>query len=453
MGTIEQCLVMWLLAGIFLVAYHRIDGISVGIPLAYFLGLALIHVPGAALYLDSQYALFDPEIIEVGFQLTTLGVAGFIVGVIVGGLRTPRLRRRIKSASNSKIPFKTAVELNQLAWFLLGVGFAMQLVIVPLLRGIPLTALLSGLAQLTVAGACLGLYSAQMTGDKSILVRWFYVAAAFPVITIMSSAFIGYGVYSLLMVISFATTLFRPRLWGVVGFVIAIYAGLSVYVTYMRDRSEFREAVWLEEAALSVRAEHLVNTFLKFEPFNLDNDLHLHAVDNRLNQNMLVGSGEAHIYSGRAPFANGETMWAALVAPIPRLVWPGKPEFAGSSDIVASYTGQVFADGTSVGVGQVLEFFINFGWAGVFWCYVVLGAICRRLDLHAGLALRSGNFKLFLLFFLPALGLLQQGGMIAEVMASATGAIFSAILAILVAERFLVRIRIRAAQLSTRRSG
>jgi hypothetical protein len=134
----------------------------------------------------------------------------------------------------------------------------------------------------------------------------------------------------------------------------------------------------------------------------------------------------------------------ALVAPIPRVLWPDKPEFGGSGDAVADYTGYSFADGTSVGLGQVLEFFINFGWAGEFWCYVLYGALCRRLDMHAGFALSTGQFRSFLLFFLPAMTLMQSGGALAEVVGSAAGAFFAALVASALADRYLSRIRAKA---------
>ena len=163
-----------------------------------------------------------------------------------------------------------------------------------------------------------------------------------------------------------------------------------------------------------------------------------------LNQNDLVGAAEAHISSGRADYANGETFWVALVAPIPRVLWPGKPEFGGSGNAVAEYTGYSFEAGTSVGLGQALEFFINFGWVGEFWCFVAFGALCRLLDIRAGFALREREFGRFLLFFMPALAFMQSGGALAEVVASAFGAFFSALLAVALADRYLRRIRARA---------
>jgi hypothetical protein len=445
MGSIADCLAVWALAAIVLVwSQWRWGTASTGIPVAYFFGLALIHVPGAVLYLDPSYEFYDPDIVQTGLQIATLGVFGFVLGVLLGGTTARPFsgQRSTNGPHTTRLAATgTALELNRLAWFFLGTGFFVQFVVMPLLRSLPIAALLGGLAQLTVTGACLGLYAGYISGNYALLRRWLIVAAMFPVVTVISSAFIGYGVGAMLMVVSFAVALFRPRLWTVIPFGVAIYLGLSIYVTYARDRTEYREAAWQDNATLAERADRLITTFADFEFVDLKNPQHQSLIDLRMNQNSLVGAAEAHIAAGRADFARGETLWLALIAPIPRLIWPGKPEYGGSGYIVTDYTGITFAEGTSVGVGQVMEFFINFGWWGEFLLYVAFGAICRRLDMHAGAALRAREFKQFLIYFLPAVGLLQPGGQLAEMVATASAAFFSALLAATLADRYLTRLR------------
>ena len=445
-GSIAECLAVWLfVAALIMWSQRRWGGASCGIPFVYVVGLAIGHVPGAVLYLDPTYEFYNPQFVETGFQITTLGVVGFMVGVLIAGTRAriPR-RRSVASAKSEEVSRATAPEINRLAWFFLLSGFVVQFVISPALQGQSLTALLSGLSQLTVAGTCLGLYAAYITGNRVLLRRWLLVASAFPVITLLASAFLGYGVASLLIVVCFALELFRPRLWTVVPFSIAIFLGISIFVTYARDRGEYRHAAWVEGASLEQRAERVINTFTNFEWVDLDNPKHRTNIDMRLNQNDLVGAAEAHIAAGRADYAYGETFWVALVAPIPRILWPDKPVFGGSGDLVADYTGYSFADGTSVGLGQALEFFINFGWTGEFWCYVLYGVACRRLDMYAAFALRAGEYRRFLLLFLPAMAFIQSGGALAEVVASAAGSFFSALLAAALADRYLTRIRAQA---------
>jgi hypothetical protein len=445
-GSIAECLAVWVVVAVVLLwSQWRWGGASCGLPFAYIVGLGIIHVPGAVLYLDPSYEFYNPQYVETGFQITTLGIVGFTVGVLLAGTRA-RIRRggNAKSAHSDTVLRTTAPEINRLAWIFLVAGFVVQYVLTPALQGLFLTGLLSGLAQLTVAGTCLGLYAAHISGDHALLRRWLMVACAFPIITLLASAFLGYGIFALLVVASFAIALFRPRLWTVIPFTVAVLIGISVFVTYARDRGDYRAAVSQEGATIKQRLERIVNTFANFEFIDLENPKHRASIDLRLNQNDLVGSAEAHIDSGRADYAAGETFWVALAAPIPRLLWPDKPVFGGSGNTVAEYTGYSFDDATSVGMGQVLEFFINFGWAGEFWCYVLFGALCRRLDMHAGFALREGEFRRFLLFFMPAMGFMQSGGALAEVVASAAGAFFSALLASALADRYIRRIRAKA---------
>lgn len=69
---------IWLAVGIGLIVCQGRRG-SAGLPLAYFLGLSLIHVPGAILYLDAD----EGNVTKVGFEQTIIGMVAFLVGVII----------------------------------------------------------------------------------------------------------------------------------------------------------------------------------------------------------------------------------------------------------------------------------------------------------------------------------------------------------------------------------
>ena len=109
----------------------------------------------------------------------------------------------------------------------------------------------------------------------------------------------------------------------------------------------------------------------------------------RLNQNFLVGMGVMRHRQGSVELWYGATIpiWAL----VPRAIWPDKPAVGGSGDLVAEFTGISFAEGTSVGVGQVLEFYMNFGMTGVVAGFAILGFILMRLDQGITRALATGN--------------------------------------------------------------
>ena len=81
----------------------------------------------------------------------------------------------------------------------------------------------------------------------------------------------------------------------------------------------------------------------------------------------------------------------AVIAMVPRLIWPDKPIEAGSGGLVAKFTGMDFANGTSVGVGPVMELYANFGTPAVVIGFILLGIIVKSLDVMAGILLATGT--------------------------------------------------------------
>jgi hypothetical protein len=102
---------------------------------------------------------------------------------------------------------------------------------------------------------------------------------------------------------------------------------------------------------------------------------------------------------------------------IPRLIWPDKPPSGGSGDLAARFTGKEFAVGTSVGIGPVLEFYGNFGTAGVVVGFFILGIVIRALDICAGTALWNARWGQFALFYLIGISSLNVAGSLVEVSA------------------------------------
>jgi hypothetical protein len=143
----------------------------------------------------------------------------------------------------------------------------------------------------------------------------------------------------------------------------------------------------------------------------------------------------AYLDSGMADFAQGSTFVDAAVAMVPRALWPDKPVIAGSGDLVSDYTGITFAAGTSVGVGQVLEAYVNFGRTGVVATFLALGLIISYLDRRASIYLRRGQLLKFLKLYLPGLGLLQVGGAFSEATSTAAAALLVVIGVKYLAER------------------
>ena len=256
-------------------------------------------------------------------------------------------------------------------------------------------------------------------------------------VTILRQGFLGYGAAALITIFTFIAVFYRPR-WRLV-FMAAVvaYLGFSFYVTYMRDRGELRASVWGGQSAVE-RIARLSRTLTGIEWFNPANPTHILRITGRLNQNYLVGAAVERIEGGNRDFAQGETVWHAFLSLVPRAIWPEKPVRAGSPNIVSNYTGIRFAAGTSVGIGQVMEFYINFGELGVILGFVVLGIIITMLDTWAGMRLWAGDWLQFAVWYLTGLAMIQAGGSLIEVVSSAG----AALLAVLFVNKYLIRLRL-----------
>jgi hypothetical protein len=140
-----------------------------------------------------------------------------------------------------------------------------------------------------------------------------------------------------------------------------------------------------------------------------------------LNQNILIGHAVRYLSGGRTEYARGETLLDAFVALIPRAVWPDKPLYAGSGNLVTHFTGIPFARSTSVGIGHVMELYVNFSIPGVLLGYVLLGALLGFFDTRCAGHLLAGNWKRFTLLFVIGQCFLEASGNFAEATASAAG--------------------------------
>jgi hypothetical protein len=108
----------------------------------------------------------------------------------------------------------------------------------------------------------------------------------------------------------------------------------------------------------------------------------------------------------------------------------------GGGNVVQTYTGIGFAQNTSVGAGQVLEFYINFGTFGVIGGFLIWGGLMGWLDLRMCQSLTANDQKGFLRNYMICLALIQPGGNLVEVSVSVLGsAITSGIIAAFVLPR------------------
>jgi len=420
---LEFWLGLWIaLIGIILFFRWKKSAVGVGLVFAYLIHFWINHWVGSLVYVFPWCSLKGYDVTVLGLQQSVYGLLAFAVGSVAVAPFLIKVFRISKPKASYFVPHPKLplqyIAIGLLSFFVLG----------PLIGRIPtVNALVSVGVQLLIVGLCLACWKAWRERRIGALRGWLLLVLGLPFLTLLMQGFLGYGVGWLALVLTFVATFLRPR-WKVIiiGLLLG-YLGISFYVTYMRDRNEIRDVVW-GRGSLVTRIERIYQTIRTVEWFDIHNEKHLARINDRLNQNFLVGSAVDYLTSGYHSYAQGDTLWQAVIAIVPRALWSNKPAVAGSGDIVSDYTGIGFSAGTSVGVGHVMEFYINFGTFCVVIGFLILGTALTILDFGASQRLSQGDWYGFTLWYLPSLGLLQVGGSLAELVATTGSGLVTAIL-------------------------
>ena len=413
-----ELLLIWLGLLIALVAFAAPKpGAGGALILSYFLGLSLIHVPGALLFLDPRTILTDGRETETGFTLTVIGMAAFVAGAIYA--RANYGEKIQAAASVDAIPV-----LSPYIWPLIIAGFISYFVLMPLAGQVPSgTALVSSLGALLIIGIWLRFYTANLAANTSRTITTLLLLPLLPLATLAGTGFVGFGIYWALSGITFLFVIARTRFWFFVGAPVSGVLGLSFFAVYLSFRNAVRALVTVQAGLPNILAS-IQQMFDNFQLLDLSSPLLVYAVDARLNQNYLVGLAAERYQFHEIDLAYGSTV--QLWALIPRALWPDKPQIGGGLDVVSNFTGLTFDQATSVGAGQVLEFYMNFGMPGLILGFFILGIILMRLDLRITEALYSCNMRKLLLYGLPGVALMQPGGNLLEIVVAVAGAMASA---------------------------
>jgi hypothetical protein len=414
-------LLTWVVLLLALVAFAIGRSSSGALTLAYFVGLSLIHVPGVLPCIASGLDyLADREVTRIGFEMTILGMTAFVAGAMVA-----RWVDRQNATSESRSPRSRAHLFGRIGRRALTIGIVAYFVFVPLSFGVPsLTSVIGAFETLLILGFWLVLYDAAAVQDKRRTIATLALLPLLPLATVVTGGFLGYGIYWVLSVIAFLFVIARQRIFFYVSAPLVVYLGLSLFVTYMGQRTGIRELVWQQHSSIVDRLDRVLTVVTQFQMLDLNSPDQVKAIDGRLNQNALVGVAVERYESGWSEFAFGATVpvWAL----IPRAIWPDKPVVGGGSDVVSDFTGIQFDKTTSVGAGQVLEFYVNFGVPGLAIGFAFLGFALMRLDQGIMRALAADDLHGFVLRAMPGLTLLQPGGNLLEIIVAAAAAVLAA---------------------------
>ncbi|HLJ95084.1 MAG TPA: hypothetical protein VKU02_18050 [Gemmataceae bacterium] len=410
-------ILLWLAAFLVLLAQAwRGRAPVVGLGITYWLSLAAIHFLSGLIQLLPWHK--SPERMETiaGFLLTGYCMAGLLIGNVV---LAPLLFAWLPSGRRlaSDLPPSRELAIQYLV-----LGLIVNFVLAGILHFVPsLAAVLSGGLAMATAGLCLWWWHSWRTGQSRQMWLMAGTSLIMPVSTVVIEGFLGHGLSVLISIGGFIGVFFKPRITLVLVAIGAGLVGLSLFPAYMKARIEIRRAISGGETL----QQRFQVTYSSLEEhwgwFDSHEKSQLDAIEERLNQNVLLGLASHNLQNGNARFANGETLSDAFLALIPRIFWPNKPKWAGSGDLVSRFTGMRFAAGTSVGIGHVMELYVNFGETALLVGYIVIGIVLRLLDLTAGIYLTTGAANRFVFWFVIGQSLLAVGGNFAEMAGGLAG--------------------------------
>jgi hypothetical protein len=391
----------------------RASGVSLGLPIAYLVSLLLIHVPGAIAYLlDSNGILPWRVFTTIGISFTAIGAVCFVVGV---GLSHFRASPPLPAAANRSL-FNHFCLLGGWVVTTSTALFALPSIGAVVQRG----------GAVWMLAIMLALRSALRGRDFAMAARWIAALSVYPILMLLMGGFMSYGIASVIVVLSAVMIPIRSRWRVAIGALVAAVLGISVFLSYFEHRSEIRGAVW-GGADVDARITASMGAVKDISIFDPRNPAHLQALDLRLNQNYFAGLAASRIASGKVDYLKGRSLWEGTLALVPRALWPDKPVVAGSPKLVAEMTGLSLSKGTSFGVGNVMEFQINFGIPGLIIGFLLLGYGIGRLDRLAAMADARGDFEKIFFYFLPAVALIQPNGSIVEMASGSAAALAAAV--------------------------
>ena len=384
--------------------------LSLGLPIAYLVNLLLLHVPGAiAQMVATDREMLTPiQFTRTGIILTAIGACAFVTGVFLVHLPSHTV---------------TPTPAPRSFFWRFCVTWGGLVTVAGFMINIPsIGAVISRGGAIWMLGVMLALRSAYQRRNRAMAARWLSLLAIYPILMLLLGGFMSYGAMVVIIVLSgLVITTRSPIKLGIVS-VIALIAGMSVFLSYFQHRPEIREAVW-NNGNSDQRINAVVTAAKDIRLPRASDKLQMFALDQRLNQNYFAGLAAQRIDAGMVDYLHGRSVWEGLQALVPRALWPDKPVRAGSGRIVSEMTGLVLSEETSFGVGNVMEFDINFGIPGVIIGFLVLGVVIGLLDLRAAISDMTGDFGLAFMYFCPVIALIQPNGSIVELMSGAAASL------------------------------
>ena len=406
-------------AFLILVWHSRSVGMTVGLPCAYLFALLLQHLPGGLSHLVGGHFFQDSSATEIGLRLTAIGTVCFVAGVV--------LAQRIKGKPlvHNDLHWVQRKNTKRFALFCLYGGWMGILASMILATTPSLGAMVGQATAIWILGIVIGLLAAVRKQDVLRITLWLGTLTVYPIYVLIGAGFLSFGSTSVFAVMAALCVMVKSQMRAYVGIGLFSLLCLVVFMSYFQNRDAIRGAVW-GGRELQERVHQATTIITDIAWFDPANERQLYALDQRLNQNFFVGEAAKKLAAGQVEYLHGISVWEGIQAMVPRALWPGKPIFAGTSAFIRKFTYFEVLEGASFGVGQVMEFYINFAETGVIVGFLLFGFAYGWIDSMAAAALRSHDFGQAIIWFLPGIGMLAPLASVAEVMGSIAAALVGA---------------------------
>lgn len=403
-----------------LVWHSRLIGISIGLPIAYLFAMLLQHLPGALAHAVAGKSFFpDSSATQIGLEYTMIGTIFFVTGVVLA-------QRILKRKSGKSDPrWLQQPGMQRFAVYCLRGGWLVALATIFLGQIPSLGAAIEKSGAIWILGVLIGLLASVKQRRHGNSFLWLVALSVYPLVVLLAGGFLSFGSTSIFVVLSALLVVTKSNVRAYTGVVLFTAFSFLAFLSYFQNRGDIRAAVWGGES-LEKKITASVTIFTQIEWFDYRNLGQISALDARLNQNKFVGWAAQKIESGRGDFLNGRSIWDGLQAMVPRMLWPDKPVFAGSSEFIREFADFEVNDDTTFGVGQVMELYLNFGVPSLVVGFLLFGFAYGWIDSNAAVALQGSECLRAILWFLPGLALSAPLASIAELMGNVAAAIVGA---------------------------
>ncbi|MBJ7535611.1 hypothetical protein JDN40_16000 [Rhodomicrobium vannielii ATCC 17100] len=393
---------------------------TVGLPFVLLMGFTMMHcaalvhlVPGYDhthdVYLASMN--YSRETVADGLEASFLAMLAAFLGFLLADRNAAPFAPQQEVADAQAL---AVVRRRSLQFLVVGAsGLLIQTGTTMMGLTLPgFQAVLFGARSLVAVGA-IGLiyHTYRSVGSRRALVLALIFSASVPTLFLITTAILedslvlAIAIFVFYLTLSRGTGAFSPIVRNITLMAAAITFAVVFAAGYMQTRDVLRETLRYGgdvETALKT-TQDLAESFDSSTVF--DNST-LALLDGRLNQNVFVGLAIEYLRIFPNLQADGETLLLALAGGVPRFLWPDKPERGGSA-FMAKYTGLTFHEEATFGVGLILEFYVNFLYFGVFFGFLLLGYVMRRIDIVAARAMSLNDIVALTPFYLIGIAIIQ----------------------------------------------